>query len=111
MSRSQIAIENGIQLGLSSSMLRNNETYFATVAIQKNNDEYIVHIDLILEQNMAMEKYEKYETHAFSSLQSAISFLLKMSPISIGDISELKPFKGQKGFNVEAEEIIRAFAK
>jgi hypothetical protein len=56
---------------------------------------------------MAAEEYETETTHAFSSLEMALHFLIKKSPISIGHISELRPFKRQKLFNPEAEEIVR----
>jgi hypothetical protein len=104
---SQSKIESGKQLGISSSILRGKDVYWATVAIQKYNHEYVVHIDLILEKNMEKEEYEKYETYAFSSLEAATKFLIENNPLLITNLSELKPFKGQKGFSVEAEEIIR----
>jgi hypothetical protein len=104
---SRTAIANGQQVGFSSRIMRGAQQYWTTVAIQKFNNEYIVHLDLILDSKMASEEYELYATYAFSSIETALMFVVEKSPVSIADLAELQPFKGQKGFDPRVEEFIR----
>ncbi|WP_426168323.1 hypothetical protein [Pseudoduganella sp. R-34] len=99
-------IERGKQVGSSFSFPRGGETFWITLAVQKVGAEYFAHIALIKEKNMDREKFELYETWAFPTLEKAIDYLQMHSPSPFA-ITSLSTFKGQKGFNPKAEDILR----
>lgn len=99
-------VERGKQIGSSFTFVKDDESFWVTLALQKIGAEYLAHVVVISEQNMACEKFEIYETRAFPTLALAIGHLQARSP-SPFTTSSLSTFKGQKAFSPEAEEILR----
>ena len=99
-------VERGKQIGSWFSFVKEDELFWATLALQKLGAEYLAHVAVISEQNMVSEKFEVYETKAFPTLALAIGHLQAHSPSPFA-IGSLSTFKGQKGFSPEAEEILR----
>lgn len=103
-------VEKGKQLGCSYLIEHNGKACWVTVALQKSCSRYLAHIAIIFDENMAAEKYERYETLSFLDMESAFSFLISGSPKKIG-LDDFLPLKGQKAFNPSAEEIVNALQK
>ena len=101
MSELKESIESGKQRGVSSNMIIKDISCWADAAIQKYNNNYIVHVSLIEEHNMASEKYKKYFTRSFSTFDQALSCIENESEFSI---NELGPIKGQLIFDPEHNE-------
>lgn len=99
-------VDRGKQIGCSFNFMKEDEPFWITLALQKVGAEYLAHVAAISEQNMVSEKFEIYETKAFPTLVLAIGHLQAHSPIPFA-ISSLSPFKGQKAFSPQAEEILR----
>lgn len=99
-------VERGKQVGSSFSFLKEGQSFWITLALQKLGVDYIAHVALISEKNMDSEKFEVYETRAFSNLEQAISYLQTHSPGEYG-VGKMSTFKGQKAFNPLAEEVLR----
>lgn len=90
------AIEAGKQRGLSKSTEINGVKYWCGAAIQKQGQEYFVHVYVIDEENMAQEKYEVYFTRIFPSLDEAVKSIDSNGHVKY---SEFNALKGQKLFN------------
>ena len=96
MNRNSLAIEKGKQLGHSKSEISKGVVYWCDAAIQKYNDKYKVHVSIIQDDKMVMEKYDLYFTREFSCLNDAIICMEKYSSIVFTDLTRCK---GQKIFN------------
>lgn len=98
-------LEKGKQIGHSYVIEDKNKACWITVALQKSCNRYVAHIAVIFEENMASEKFERYETRSFLTMENAFSYLNSGSLKKI-EVVDFLPFKGQKAFNPDAEDII-----
>ena len=99
-------ISKGQQVGLNINYEYQGETFWLQMAIQLYKGEYLAHITVIDEKNMAGEDFKLYKTTAHANIDEALAFLKSNSPVSFS-FSDFKPFKGQRAFYPEGEEIAR----
>ncbi|WP_407364572.1 hypothetical protein HKW97_24345 (plasmid) [Pseudomonas luteola] len=69
------AIEAGKQRGASRQLIINGVAYWVDGAVQKHRDLYYAHVSEIREDQMAAEKYSKYLTCSFKTLDAALRFI------------------------------------
>ena len=89
-------IQRGKQVGKSFAFVRDGESVWSSVAIQKWRGAYKVYIDEIRESQMASENYDKEVLVTFSTLREAASFVAENSKT---EFVKLRPCKGQTLFN------------
>lgn len=105
MQRAIEQLEHGRQIGVACEYMKDQESYWVTLAAQKYGDGYVAHISIINQKNMDAEIFERYGIYSFLNPREAVVFLLENSPVPI-DADLLRPFKGQKAFNPDSEEIV-----
>lgn len=71
MKRLAIEIESSKQIGCPTHITLNGDSLWCDAAIQKHNGNYIAHVSIIKEENMAQEKYDLFFTKEFPSLEDA----------------------------------------
>jgi len=89
-------IESGRQVGKKFSFVKNGETYWAAVALQKHDEKYKVYFYDIMEKDMAAENYWTEYKLLFSTLDEALLFI--SSNINV-DTNDLRPLTGSKIFD------------
>lgn len=89
-------IESGRQSGYSKNITRDKTSLWCDAAIQKHQENYIVHVSVIKEENMAQEKYEVYFTRKFSKIDDAYKCVEENGFVKLNEFNVLK---GQKIFN------------
>jgi hypothetical protein len=93
-------IEKGIQMGKRYSSDKNGEIVRHSVAVQKLNSMYKVHIDEIKESNMAAEEFDIDITREVSGLLEIQNLLTEYASISLAGLT---PLKGSRIFNPQIE--------
>lgn len=89
-------IEAGKQVGKSFTFVRNEVTYWSSVAVQKWQEGYKLYVDEIEEQYIQGEAYEREEI-VFRTTLAEIEVLIQDTTSLT--IEQLAPLKGQKLFN------------
>lgn len=100
------SVKNGRQVGMDIDFDYEGVPHRLLLAIQEYKGDFISYITLIDEENIAGEDYTIYKVTAHTSIDRAVAFLKEKSPAAF-NFEDFKPFKGQKVFYPEGEEIER----
>lgn len=88
-------------MGLTLEFHLSGERGWASVAVQKWEGRYKVHVDEMLERNAVAELYERDESHVFDAAEVAALYVDEHTRAKFVD---LRPCKGQRLFNPALEE-------
>ena len=103
----QNKIDGGRQVGMELIHREHGKTYWVLLAVQLYNGEYVAHVSSIDEEHAAGENFTIYKIVAHGTLDEAVEFLKHQSPAPFA-FENFGPFKGQKAFYPEVEEIARS---